>query len=188
MEPPVASDREQDREMLTRAATLRAPLARSARLAAVNGMGYLVFGALTVLLSLSTEASDLAAMGVGATLLFVGLTARRLAPRLRDGDADAARGLARNELILLSAIAIYCGLMLTVIHSTSDQIDDMLKGSGYGVDSTGLNRAFYTVVLAIALLYQGALSLRFRRLAAVAEEYTAQVPEWARLAVAGLTH
>src|SRR5262245_49128289 len=92
----VESSREQDREMLAHAATLRAPLARAARLAATNGTGYVVFGTATMLLSLSTALSDLVALAVGATLVFVGVTARRLAPRLCEGDAGAARGLARN--------------------------------------------------------------------------------------------
>jgi hypothetical protein len=180
------SDREQDRAMLARAATLRAPLARAARLAATNGTGYAVFGAVTALLSLSTELSDLAALGVGATLLFVGLTARRLAPRLRAGDAEAARGLARNELVLLAAIAVYCVLMATVVRPTSDEIDDLLKSSGYGIDVARMSRAFYALILTITVLYQGGLSRHFRRMVALAEAYVAKVPEWARQAVAAL--
>ncbi len=160
--PAVDTEREKDREMLTRAATLRAPLAKAARLAASNGMGYLVFGALTVLLSLSTDVADLAAIGVGVTLLYVGSSTRRLAPRLSDGDAAAARALARNELVLFGAISIY--------------------------DMAGLARAFYAVVFVITLLYQGGLARHFRRLVPTAEAYVAEVPEWAREAVASLPH
>jgi hypothetical protein len=182
----VSSDREQDREMLARAATLRAPLARAARLAASNGTGYVVFGALTALFSLSTELSDLVALAVGATLVFVGITARRLAPRMRDGDADAARGLARNELVLLAAIAVYCLLMLTVVSPVSDEIDDMLSSGGFAVDITSMSRTFYALILTIAVLYQGGLSRYFFSKAALAEAYVAKVPEWARHAVAAL--
>jgi hypothetical protein len=182
----VESSRYEDRETLTQAARLRAPLAQAARLAETNGLGYVVFGAATVLLSLSTRLSDLVALGVGAALIFVGITARRLAPRLRAGDASAAHDLARNELVLLAAIAIYCVLMLTVVRSTSSEIDDMLSGSGYAIDVTGMSRAFYGLVLAITTLYQGGLSLHFRRKAPLAEAYVANVPEWARQAVAVL--
>jgi hypothetical protein len=180
------TEREKDREMLTRAATLRAPLAKAGRLAASNGMGYLVFGALTVLLSLSTAAADLAAIGVGVTLLYVGSGARRLGPRLADGDADAARGLARNELILLAAIAVYCLLMVTVVPPTSSELDDALKQTGYNIDRAGLARGFYAIVFVIALLYQGGLARHFRKQVEPAEAYVSEVPEWAREAVASL--
>jgi hypothetical protein len=151
-------------------------------------MGYLVFGALTVLLSLSTDVADLAAIGVGVTLLYVGSGARRLGPRLAHGDADAARGLARNELVLLAAISIYCLLMVTVVRATSSEIDETLKSAGYNYDTAGLARAFYAVVFVITLLYQGGLARHFRRLVPVAEAYVAEVPEWAREAVASLPH
>jgi len=180
------SNREQDREMLTRAATQRAPLARAAKLATSNGMGYAVFGVLTVLLSLSTALADLAALGVGLTLVFVGISARRLGPRLRDGDADAARALARNELILLAAIAVYCLLMVTVAPATSSELDDALKQTGYNIDTNGLARGFYAIVFVITLLYQGGLARHFRRQVPLAEEYVAQIPEWAREAVSSL--
>ena len=178
--------REQDREMLTLAAQLRAPLMRVAGLARSNCMGYVVFGVLTALFSLSTAAADLASMGVAAVLLFVGLRGRALAARLRDGDAEAARLLARDELLLLGAIAIYCALMLTVIQPMGDDIDEALKGSGISLDTENLRRMIYVSVLAIAVLYQGGLAWRFRRIVPAAELYLAQVPEWARQAVAAL--
>jgi hypothetical protein len=185
-EVALESDREQDREMLAQAANRRAPLARAARLAASNGMGYLVFGVLTMLLSISTALADLVAMGVGLTLVWVGVNARRLAPRLKDGDADAARGLARNELVLLAAIAIYCLLMVTLVKPVSSEIDTLLSSAGYAIDSGGLSRAFYAVIFAVAVIYQGGLARHFRRQAALAEVYVAEVPEWARQAVASL--
>ncbi|HEX5011872.1 MAG TPA: hypothetical protein VFY71_15875 [Planctomycetota bacterium] len=180
------TERDKDREMLTRAATLRAPLARAGRLAASNGMGYLVFGALTVLLSLSTDAADLVAIAVGVTLLYVGSAARRLGPRLADGDAAAARALARNELVLLAAISIYCLLMATVVRATSAELDDTLKSVGYNFDMAGLARATYAVMFVVTLLYQGGLARHFRRQVPRAEEYVAEIPEWARETVATL--
>jgi hypothetical protein len=178
--------REQDREELVRAATLRAPLLRVARLARSNGMGYAVFGALTAMLSLSTSAADLASLGVAAVLLFVGLSGRALAARLRDGDAQAARLLSRNELLLLGAIAAYAVLMLTAIDPLSDEIDQLLASSGTRLDTESLRRATYFTVLAVTVLYQGGLAWRYRRAAPDAERYVAEVPEWAREAAAAL--
>src|SRR5262249_13068142 len=67
------NEREQDQETLRRAAQLQAPLLKVARSAGSNCLGYVVFAVLTALLSLSTQAADLASMGVAAVLLFVGL-------------------------------------------------------------------------------------------------------------------
>src|SRR5262249_61671741 len=100
--------------------------------------------------------------------------------------AESARRLGRNELLLLGAIAIYCLLMLTVINPMSDEVDTMLKGSGMTLDSKGLRLATYASVLAVTLLYQGGLALRFRRVAAAADRYLAEVPDWARETLAEL--
>ena len=189
MEPPVESDRAQDRDMLARAVELRSPLARTARFAALNSMVYLVFGALSVMLSLSTDAADLAALGVGATLLYVGLSSRRSARLLRDGDAASAHRLARNELILMIAIAVYCGLMLTVIKPTSDEFDKALRSAGLPINEQEMQtwtRELYGSVLIVTLLYQGYMARHYRRRAEMAETYLAEVPEWARKAVSAL--
>jgi hypothetical protein len=182
--------RQQDQEMLQRAAQLRAPLMRIARSAGSNCMGYLVFGVLTVLVTVAfsspMDASDFAALGVAAVLLFAGLRGRQLAARLRNGDAEAARLLARNELLLLGAIGIYCALMLTVINPMTDEVDSLLGSTGTHIDSEGLRRTVYVSVFAVTLLYQGGMALRFRRAVPAAELYLAEVPDWAREAVASL--
>jgi hypothetical protein len=147
------TEREKDREMLAHAAMLRAPLARAAKLAVSNGTGYVVFGVGTALFSLSTAVADLIALGVAAALIYVGASARRLGPRLARGEADAARALARNELVLLGAIAIYCLLMVTVVRPTSAELDDLLRSANMTLDTSGLARAVYAVVFAVALLY-----------------------------------
>jgi hypothetical protein len=182
--------RQQDQAMLQRAAQLRAPLMRAARSAGSNCMGYLVFGVLTVLVTVAfsspMDASDFAALGVAVVLLFVGLRGRQCAARLRNGDAEAARLLARNELLLLGAIGIYCALMLTVINPMTDEIDSMLGSTGTHMDTEGLRRTVYVSVFAVTLLYQGGMALRFRRVVPAAELYLAEVPDWAREAVASL--
>lgn len=181
-----AEQREQDREELMRAAQMRAPLLRVAALARSNCTWYAIFGVLTAALSLSTAAADLASLGVAAVLLFVGLRGRALAARLRDGDAEAARRLSRDELILLGAIAVYCVLMLTVIDPLSDEIDQMLASSGMRLDTESLRRTIYSTVLAVTVLYQGGLAWRYQRAVPDAERYVAEVPEWAREAVSAL--
>ena len=180
------SEREKDREMLALAATLRAPLAKAGKLAASNGTGYVAAAVLTALCSLSTALPDLVALGVAAVLVFVGVQALRLGPRLRNGDADAGRALARNELLLFAAISIYCLLMVTVVKPTSDELDDALRAAGSKLDTAGLAKAVYAIVFAVTLLYQGGLARHFRKRAADAEAYVFEVPQWARDAVAGL--
>jgi len=180
------TEREKDREMLTRAATLRAPLAKAGKLAASNGSGYLVGAVFTVLLSMSTALPDLIALGVAAVLVYVGVQARRLGPRLRNGDAEAARALARNELLLLAAISLYCLLMVTVVKPVSSELDDALRASGSHIDTAGMAKAVYAIVFVVTLLYQGGLARHFRKHVPLAEEYVLEVPEWAREAVASL--
>ena len=180
------SEREKDREMLAHAAALRAPLARAGRMAASNGTGYLVAAVLTVMFSLSTEVSDLVALGVAAVVIYVGIQARRLGPRLGNGDADSGRSLARNELLLLAAIAVYCLLRVTVVPPASSELDEVLRASGSQLDVSGLARAVYATIFVVSLLYQGGLARHFRKQAERAEEYTFEVPQWARDAVATL--
>jgi len=188
------SDRPEDRETLQRAAGLQAPLRRAADVARSNGTGYAVFGVLTLLTSLlfsplPPPLADVPALVVGAVLLGVGLAARRLAQRLRQGEAAAARALARNEALLLLAIAAYCVLSMTVLDPV-DALDAQIAAAGlenpYAGLGASISQIVYATMLCVTLAYQGGLALYFHRRAAAAQAYRDEVPDWARQAVESL--
>jgi hypothetical protein len=176
---------EQQRE-LSRAAELGAPLRRAAKLARSNGLGYAVFGALTILLSLP---ADLPGLLLGACLLAVGVAQQRTAPRLVAGDCTAPHLLARNELLLLAAITAYAVAQMTFLRASMSSELETLSDSA-GVDVAGmvdaLAGAVYGGVIVISLLYQGGMALYFRRRAPIVERYAHEVPQWARETLAKL--
>ena len=71
------------------------PTPRGVRLARANGLGYLVFGVLTILASLSAAGLDTA---LGVWLTSAGLVERRAAGALERAEAGASTTLSRNEL------------------------------------------------------------------------------------------
>jgi hypothetical protein len=171
---------------LARAAELGAPLRRAAKLARANGLGYAVFGALTILFSLPL---DVAGLLLGGCLLAVGISQQRTAPRLVGGDTAAPGLLARNELLLLAAITGYALAQMTILRGTSATDLEML-GDSTGVDVAGLVDAIagavYGSVILISVLYQGGMALYFRRRAPIVEAYARETPEWARATLAKL--
>jgi hypothetical protein len=178
---PTAEQRE-----LSRAAELGAPLRRAAKLARSNGLGYAVFGALTILLSLPL---DIAGLLLGGCLLAVGIAQQRTASRLVAGDPTAPGVLARNELLLLAAITVYAVAQMTILRAGTSADLEML-GDSAGVDVAGLvdavAGAVYGGVIVISLVYQGGMALYFRRRLPIVERYANEVPEWARATLAKL--
>jgi hypothetical protein len=179
----------QEREALQTAADLHAPLARAARLGAANGLGYAVFGALT--LALSLIGPDLVSLALGAVLLAVGLLERRDAARLQRADPEAPKSLARNELVLMGTIVVYALLRLTILRDDSAALEQQLGDtSSLGIDVGGLmeslNTMVFATVAAVALLYQGGMARYFLRRRALLQEYLETCPEWAREVVQGL--
>lgn len=171
---------------LARAAELAAPLRRAAKLARANGLGYAVFGVLTILLSLPL---DVAGLLLGGCLLAVGLAQQRTAPGLVAADPATPGALARNELVLLAAITAYAVAQMTILRAgTSAELERL--GDSAGVDVAGLVDAIagavYGSVIVISLLYQGGMALYFRRRAPVVERYAREVPQWARETLAKL--
>jgi len=171
---------------LARAAVLGAPLRRAAKLARANGLGYAVFGALTILLSLPL---DVAGLLLGGCLLAVGISQQRTAPGLVAGDIAAPGLLARNELLLFGAITGYALAQMTFLRASSATDLEML-GDSAGVDVAGLVDAIagavYGGVILTSLLYQGGMALYFRRRTPIVETYAREVPEWARATLAKL--
>lgn len=183
-EPPSPSEREQ----LARAAELHRPLARAAKLARANGTGYVVFGVLTWMFSLSDM--DNAALLLGIALLAAGLAERRAAARLAGADPEAPRKLAQVEVMLLVSIAIYCILKLTWLRPDGHEISSTIQDAVPDVDVKAMLdasiTAFYGLVLAISLAYQGGMARYFSRRAADVARFREEVPDWARDVIRGL--
>lgn len=175
----------QQRE-LARAAELGAPLRRAAKIARANGLGYAVFGVLTILLSLP---AGIAGLLLGGCLLAVGIAQQRMAPRLVGGDRGSPLALARNELLLLGAITAYAVAQMTILRANTAAELEMF-GDSAGVDVAGLvdeiASAVYGSVIVVSLLYQGGMALYFRRRAPLVERYVSEVPGWARETLAKL--
>lgn len=173
----------EDRAILAKAAELHRQLARAARVARGNGLGYAVFGGLSLALALT----DLDALGllVGAILLGVGLFERQQAVRMLQASVDAPVRLARGELVLLGAIVLYGVLGLTVLPSPADALQKQLGSTaGLGVDlrrlAESVSTVWYTAVIAIAVLYQGGMARYFLNRRAAIDRYRQATPSWAR--------
>ena len=178
--------RADERELLALAAQLHRPLARAARLARSNGMGYAVFGVLTALLSLD----DVTGLALGLVLLGVGLWERHHARRLLAGETDAPDRLALGEFALMIAICLYAALKLTVLRTSGAELEAQLGAGASDLGIAGLTDALtsmtYSIVIAVTLLYQGGMALYFRRRGPLLLDYLSQTPGWAREVVAGL--
>lgn len=173
-------------QTLERTAELRRPLARAGQLARANGLGYAMFGALTIATSVG---GDVAGLGLGAVLLAVGLHERRDGRALGSGDAGAPERLARGELALFVAIAAYCGFQ--ILRPASDVSADLeLLGEAAGIDAAELVMAVrgfvYFCVAVASLAYQGAMAMYFRRRRAAVDRYLRETPDWARDVIAAL--
>ena len=174
---------QEDRVWLTRGAELHRPLARAAKLGMANGMGYAVFGGLSLLFALSGW--DMAGLTIGAVLLGVGLHERAQARRLIDADPAAPGSLARGELTLLAAITLYGLIGLTVMPGANGALQQQLAGAkGLGVDiqqiTNSIQTIWYTAVIAIALLYQGLTARYFLNRRSDLNKYLSEIPAWAR--------
>jgi hypothetical protein len=175
----------QDQELLGRAAELYRPLARAARIAHVNGSGFVIFGGLTLLVALFEP--DYVAILLGACVTAVGIDERRAGDRLSAADPAAPRRLARNELLLLAAIAVYGLLKLTLLRPDGEELERTFGRALPELDVGGLvdsmTTATYATVIAVALLYQGGLARYFARKRADVDRFNAEIPEWARKVV-----
>jgi hypothetical protein len=179
--PADTSGREADREVLLLGAELRRPIARVAKLAHWNGSAYLVFGGLSLLLSLPT---DFAGLAIGAVLVAIGLRERSQADALLAGDLDAPARLARGELLLMVAVIAYSLVQIAGAGAVGAELEEQL---GPGLVDPGLveaassmERTVYVAFIAATVIYQGSMALRYRRVAPQLARYVAKVPEWAR--------
>ncbi len=144
----------------------RPPTARAVRFARANGLGYVVFGLLTLAGALPSAALDAL---LGAWLTAAGLIERRAATSLEQGDGRSGAILARNELALCGAIVAYAALRMTVFPSPTLS-DPALLGDSLGLGDIDVaamaaeiaNMAYATVAL-VSVAYQGGAAYYFSR-------------------------
>jgi hypothetical protein len=172
-------------EALRRAAELRAPLLAAARRADVYAAGYLVVGGITALFGLMGP--DTASVTVGLAVAAVGWDERRQARLLRRGEPGAARALARDELVLLGVVAVYCAACLTFLRADTRELQAALGGSLQGLDvqalADRLTNIVYPTVFVVSLVVQGLLARHYAGREPEAARYREEAPDWAREAL-----
>lgn len=148
-----------------------------------NGMGYAVFGSLSLVFALLDW--DITGLITGGILLGVGLHERTQSKRLLQADLAAPWNLARGELALLGAIMLYGLIGLTVIPEANDSLQQQLASvKGLGIDvqkmTNTVNTIWYATAIGIALIYQGIMARYFLNRRSDVTRYVAEVPAWAR--------
>jgi hypothetical protein len=174
-------------EELRRAAELHRPIARAAALGRRNGAGLLVFGVLSLLFSLSDF--DPVGLLIGSLLLVTGFVEVRTSRLLARADPFAPRILARNELMLMAGISVYCVLKLTVLKGSGKELAAQLDGmTDMGTDVVALTNSLMTLIyatfLVVTLFFQGGMARYFLRRREMIESFVSECPEWARRVVA----
>src|SRR3954470_16201322 len=124
----------EDRLELVETAKRLEPLKRAARRGRANGLGYVVFGGLSLLLSISSN-PDWISLLIGAVLIGAGLVERCQAARLGQGDPVAPTRMAQAELVLLAAILLGGVIKLVFPASVSAELRSATgEFSGLGLD------------------------------------------------------
>jgi hypothetical protein len=172
----------EDRLELVETAKRLEPLIRAARWGSANGLGYAVFGGLSILLSISSS-PDWIGLLIGAVLIGAGLFERSQAARLEQGDPVAATRMAQAELALLGTILFGCVIKLVFPSSASSELREASELSGLGLDMSDLidsvTRLVYSVAMVVSILYQGGMARYFLRRRSDLAIYLAS-PDWAR--------
>jgi hypothetical protein len=184
-----AASGERAAQTLQLASELHRPLARAARLAHGNGSVMLVIGTLSALFGLIGP--DGLTFAMGGIAAATGWFERRDGERLRRGEEGAPAALARNELLLLGAVAIYCVLNMTLLKTSSQELEQAMGGGLPGLDiqqlTDRLTNLVYPTLLVVSLLVQGGLARHYARQRTALERYRREVPDWARTAVESIS-
>ena len=173
----------EDRLELVETAKRLEPLKRAAKLGRANGLGYVVFGALSFLLSISSN-PDWIGLMIGAVLIGAGLIESSQAAHLGQGDPMAPTRMAQAELALLGAILLGGVIKLVFSASASGELHTATgELPGLGLDVADLidsvTRLVYSVVMAVSILYQGGMARYFLKRRNDVAIYLAS-PDWAR--------
>jgi hypothetical protein len=174
-----------DRDVLRRTTQSRSDFLRASRVARKNGMTYIVFGILTLVLSYG---NDLAGLGLGAALVGLGLNARTWGQRLAIAEPSAPSRLALGEIGLLAAVVIYSVAKMTIMKTPMSELSMLMSTVPGNIDVDALadsvTDVVYLVVMLVAFLYQGGLALYYRARRSAVRHYLEDTPEWAREIVA----
>jgi hypothetical protein len=173
----------EDRAELVETAKRLEPLKRAARLGRANGLGYVVFGALSLLLSVSSN-PDWTGVLIGMVLIGAGVVEHSQAKRLGEGDPTAPTRMAQAEFALLGAILLGGVIKLVFSSSASAELRTATgEWPGLGLDVDDLvdsaTRLVYAVVMAVSILYQGGMGRYFLKRRNDVEIYLG-APDWAR--------
>ena len=157
------------------------PIKRAARWGTANGLGYMAFGALSILLSISSN-PDWIGLLIGAVLIGAGVVERSQATRLGQGDPVAPARMAQAEVALMGAILLGC-LIRLLFPPSSSELRTAGELSGLGLEIGDLidsvTKLVYAVVMIVSILYQGGMARYFLRRRRDVAIYLAS-PEWAR--------
>jgi len=158
------------------------PLKRAARRGRANGLGYVVFGGLSLLVSISSN-PDWTGLLIGAVLIGAGLVEHSQAARLGQGGPVAPARMAQAELALLGAILLG-GVIKLVFSSASGELRAAAGDvPGLGLDVADLmdsvTRLVYSVVMGVSILYQGGMARYFLNRRNDVALYL-DSPDWAR--------
>jgi len=182
-----------DQAALLRTAERHRGLARAAAVARANATGYVIFGGLSMFVA--APGLDVLGLLVGALVTGVGVAQLRAAARLQRAEARAPRALMRNELALMGGIVVYCVLQLTVLRTSSAELEKQVGSLGdLGLDmdmdldelASAFTTTLYCAFLLVTLAYQGGMALYFRRRGPLVASYLAESPAWARATVESL--
>ena len=177
--PPLSAEH---LNQLEAARTSARRIRRAVAVAGGDGWTVAAFAALTLLFGFGSTSSAVMAAGMGA-VAFVEL---RAAARLRRFEADAARVLGWNQVALACLLVGYAlwrihdvltGPSPYAAHAASDpQLGRMLEP----VENLTrlISLAVYGAVIAVAVFFQGGMSLYYFTRARHVREYLAQTPAW----------
>ncbi len=168
----------EQQQQFAKASGAAAKLTRASRMAAFNGGSMLVLAFLCAPFALMDMTNAL----VAAVLAVLGVIELRCRTRLQRLDPGAGRMLALNQLVLLSAILIYCGWSIYANLTAPGPLASYPELQDLQMDIVGLERTIvwtvYGVVAVGSVIFQGLCALYYFRTGRRLQDYIEQTPPW----------
>ena len=144
----------------------------------------LIFGVPTLLfLALGF---DLVSLVLGLALCLCGRIELGAARRIRSGDPAAFTRLGWNQWSVFLLIAGYSALQIWGPGADEAYAELKAVDGNIGELAAQMSHTMYTAVILVSFLFQGVMARMYFRRRALAERYTAEVPDWIRRVVEGL--